>query len=271
MKKKNVDEQSIVVLDTETTGMELTDQVCEMAWRVVNVTQYADRRVVVRGPKWSSLIKPTCSVSPEGRAAHHISDAELADAPTMERMLELYELVYPAGLAVFQNSHSVLAAHNLEFDLRMLLQSGVPESMLPPPERRICTVRCARHLYSDTKHGNQVLRYHLGLEVPELSGPMHRAMPDAEVTASLVMHMLETHSVSDLIRLTSQPVLINTCHIGKNAGTPWCDVDLGMLRWVLEKGPRRKDPSGGRDVGFDDDTRYTCMHWYEKKTGRKYA
>jgi exodeoxyribonuclease X len=264
--KSGLQETRMVVLDTETTGWEPTDQVIELAWKELYVASPSSVASTKPGKRWQSLIKPSCPVSVEARAAHHITDAELANAEMMDRWIELYELVYPAGLAVFQGEpEPVMVAHNLEFDVRLLLQSGVPENYLP--RRRICTYRCARHLYRDApKYSNQVLRYFLNLEVPKLDGPPHRAMPDVEVTYALLVDMLKTTPVDRLIELTNEPILLGICYIGESSGKPWSEVDEGLLRWVLAKGPERPNPRGGRKIGFDADTRHTCQHWLAEKT-----
>lgn len=258
---------TIVVLDTETTGMSETDQVCEFAWVEVEVKETRRNRIVQKGRHWTGLVNPNCPVSAEARATHHIKDEELVNAPSMDQYVKLCGQDGFSGLSVLKNSSSevILAAHHLEFDYRMLVQSGVPDAMLP--RQKICTLRCARHIFSDApRYSNQVLRYYLNLDV-SLSGPMHRALPDVVVTSALLMKMLETHSVEELIRLTTAPYLIKMCSFGEHAGKPWSEVDPGFLKWLLSKGVRRSNPKGGRDVGFDADTRYTCQYWLENRKG----
>lgn len=254
------------VTDTETTGVSEADQVVELAVVLTRATE----RVVTRprtksgrDVRWSSLIRPTCPVSPEGRAAHHLTDSELAEAPTMAELLERRGLPEFGRVPALDEEH-VLVAHNAEFDLRMLAQSGVPAALLPV--RTICTWRCAQHLFPNApRHSNQVLRYHLGLIVKLPIGvPPHRALPDALVTQALVERMLETHTVDQLVGLTAQPVLQQTCRIGQYRDRPWSVVDIGFLRWIARQGPRRPGP-GDRDVGFDEDVLFAARHWLEQR------
>lgn len=222
----------VVVVDTETTGVSEIDQVVELA--------------LVTAKSWSSLVRPSCPVSPEARAAHHITDEELADAPTMANLLER------RGLPEFApSSETVLVAHNAEFDRRVLIQSGVPVSLLP--ERTICTWRCALHLWPDApRHSNQVLRYYLDLDVPPLDMSPHRALPDALVTLALLNRMLLECTMERLVKITAEPALLGVVRFGKYRGTRWQDLESGYLRWILKQ-------------DFDEDARHTARHWLRQR------
>ena len=278
----------IIVLDSETTGLSEKDQVVEIA--TVELVQ--DSEKWCQGERWSTLVKPTCLVTPSARGIHHILDEELAEAPTMVDLLG-------GGPLPFLDEDSVLVAHNLVFDVRMLLQSGVPELLLP--RQQVCTYRSALHLYPDeTSYKNSSLRYSLGLTVPQVDGPPHRALPDAVTTASLLIRMLENSSEHDLrddvdapdsardrngevvlglcrrcgraevdlqipclsadeaierlIRLTTEPVVLKRVPFGRSRGLPWEQMDDGFLHWVLN--PSRT---------FGPDVKYTAQHWLSKR------
>lgn len=236
------------VTDTETTGVEQEDQVVELAICVLG------------GSRWSSLVKPSCPVSHEARAAHHITDAELQTAWTMAEILErrglpeyghLPERDACATEPDWRREDVVFVAHNADFDRKMLLQSGVPEDVLPT--RTICTWRCALHLFPDApRHSNQVLRYYLGLIVPKLNAPPHRAMPDAVVTTVLLARMLKECSAEMLLELTTQPALLSRITFGKYRGMRWRDLDPGYLNWILGQ-------------NFDEDAKHTARHWLRSR------
>jgi exodeoxyribonuclease X len=231
----------IVVLDTETTGMKDEDQVLELAlvsWQHPSDSELSDQ--------WSSLIKPTCPVSTGARAVHHVSDAMLAEQWTMEELLQrrgLPELgIGPGDLGdeaeddEYLNDRVCVAAHNLKFDWGKLIASGVAEHRMPA--MRICTWRCAMHLYPDSEdgHSNQVLRYHLNLVVPQVTDlPPHRALPDAVVTAALLRHMLESKTPDELVKLTTTPVNLKRVRFGKHFGMLWKDVPSDYLDYILKR------------------------------------
>ncbi len=232
----------IAVADTETTGLGETDEVLEIA--VVYLDE--DGKAAMS----HTLIRPSVPVNVAARATHHISDEMLLAAPTMAEALAKMPGLLTAD---------VLAAHNAEFDLRMLRQSGVSLKILPP--RTICTYRCALHLFPDAPaHGNQVLRYHLGLGAPENGDlPTHRALSDAIVTAKLLIRMLEERSINQLVELTQMPVLLNTVRFGKHAGKLWQDVESDYLQWVLSKND------------FNPDVTHTARHWLTERRKRRAA
>lgn len=247
----------IAVVDTETTGDDDQAQVMDLA--VVTVSATAPYLEVGR---WSTLVRPSVPCALEARATHHITDAMVADAWTFGQMLDrrgLEEFYHP-------KHEVVLAAHNVEFDRRMLVQSlaaaGCGDSVLPT--RSICTWRCAQHVWPDSpRHSNQVLRYYLDLDSQSnlnlASLPPHRALPDAVVTSRILMRLLRERTAEELIELTQQPVLLQTIKFGKHAGMPWSQVPRSYLQWILGEGPLRVD-SRGNKAGFDEDTRHTCRY-----------
>jgi exodeoxyribonuclease X len=251
----------LVVCDVETSGLEDTDQVCELALVTMGVESstkdkgknWKDRWRVTGA--WSSLVKPSCPISIPARATHHITDVELAAAPSMtglllKRGLPEFGVTSTGGPLV---PDPIFCAHNAAFDRRMLEQSGVHPSLLPT--KTICTWRCSLHLFPDSPgHSNQALRYFLGVEPEPCDLPPHRALPDALVTSAILCRMLEVESAERLVELTSTPVLLSKVHFGQHRGKYWWDLDVGMLRWVLA--PQRN---------FDSDVRHTAKFWLDKK------
>lgn len=237
------------VVDTETSGLEECDRVVEVAaafgeWR-------SRTRSLALLSTFTTLVRPGVPVTPGARAAHHISDAELARAKTMEILVAKGKLPDLSG--------HVVVAHNAPFDLQMLRQSGAEYWTEGCPVLDTCHL--AKHLFPEApRYGNQVLRYYLELAVPgPLGGPPHRALPDALVTFALLERELqEAGSPSRLIELMSLLPLLRTCHVGKFRGRPWSEVDVGMLRWIMQR-------------DFDAEVKHTAQHWINVKSGRLIA
>lgn len=246
----------LAVTDTETTGTSELDQVCELAIVLLEPAITAKRRASSRWStsRWSSLIKPTCPMSLEARATHHITDKELAGAPHVPEFLRSRGLPEYGRDPLDEETDVILVAHNEPFDRRMMLQSGFPAEILP--ERSICTWRCGQHLCPDApRHTNQVLRYYLDVEPIVIPGlPPHRALADALVTAAILEKFLLSSSVEDLIQLTSKKPVLRSVPFGKRRGEPWSSMDEGFLRWVLSR-------------DFNDDVRHTAEHWLRQKSG----
>lgn len=261
----------IAVTDTETTGMEETDQVLELVVGFYNPDENQNP-VTSFDHMLQWLIRPTVPVHPAARGTHHITDKELSIYPTLAQRLEKY----PDPFYDLDNEYeTVLCAHNAEFDVRLLMQSLVaaghlayrPDSVLP--NRTIDTFVCAKHLWPDAPgYGNQTLRYWLDLDrlYPSMTYdlracglPPHRALPDIIVTTHLLRRMLELRTPEELITLTGTPVLQVLCRMPKHAGKTWAEVartDPSYCHWMLAQGPEQKLP-GGNKTGFDADTIHT--------------
>lgn len=234
----------VVTLDTETSGIGPDDQVIEVGLIVRNLSLHSASPVT-----WTSLVKPSVPIQPDARGAHHITDEELADAPAIG------EVIQP--LREHLGGADAIVGHNLEFDLRMLKQSGVPDEIIPL--KRICTWLCAKHLWPNAPgYANQTLRY--WREIDLKLWPMHRALTDACVTDALLIEMLMEASPEQLIELTETPVLQTKIMFGKHRGKLWSEVEADYCRWLLD--PQRQPP-------FADEVRFAARHWLKmKKEGR---
>jgi exodeoxyribonuclease X len=227
-----------LTVDTETTGFEAVGGgIIEIAgvWRSEDLHEL----------RWvESLCLPYegVRIESDAKACHHIQEADLVGAPTpAEVLLRLLEQSRSSSPVIF-------VAHNAPFDREFIEAVMVGGGW--PDIAWVDTCRCAKHLWPEApRFGNQVLRYHLGLEpqVPSSSHP-HRALYDAITTEAILQKMLETHTVYELVELTKKPVVLHTIGFGKYKGKLWREVDRGYLRWVL-----RQD--------FDEDVVHTAGHY----------
>lgn len=237
------------VFDTETTGLGPKDEVVEVAAVFIDTNKPEPKH----WGTFSTLVKPSVPVCIDARTNHHITDAELAAAPTMIEVMESMD-----HMALLCGKKVTPVAHNLAFDVRLLKQSGV---VLAQPA--ICTLQCARHLFPESpRHTNQYLRYGLNLDVPTLNlqGNMalpHRALFDAIVTSALlVQKLLYLKPASALLLLTNKKVEFATCNIRKYKGKKWKDItDKGWLEWIV-----------GSD--FDEDTKFTAQQQLNRLKGK---
>lgn len=219
----NLSEAIFRVIDTETTGLDKEDRVCEVAWMDI------DAAGAVHG-RFSSLIDPGVPIKPGASACHHLVDADVAGQPKLSDLTELIG----AGAYV---------AHNAAFDQKMLgINDGTPF---------LCTLRLARHVLPEQEsYANQVLRYALKLQVDlPKDTAAHRAAADVAVTAALLLHLLplarekwpDVTTVQGLIAKARTPVLLQTIRFSKYAGQPYRSIDAGMLRWIINNCQDRED------------------------------
>lgn len=210
-------QQRFLVLDTETTGVNFTnDKVVEIA--AIPVT---GRHI---GDGFDTLVNPGIPIPPTASAVHHLTDKDVADAPTIEA---LADRVAEIGL------DTVIVAHNAPFDRSFLPQLA--------NHRWLCTMRLAKHLFPlAPAYGNQVLRYWLKLAVPDTGLPPHRAKSDAVVTARLFRELLQSyinmhgdHGIDALLDFVAKPITIEKMPFGKYRDWKLSTIPNDYLRWVL--------------------------------------
>jgi exodeoxyribonuclease X len=217
----------IRVVDLETTGLNLDDEVVEIGAVDLDICTREICDVA------SQIVRPGKPIPPQASAIHHLTDVDVADAPR-------WPDVWPQ---IFNSNPSVVAfaSHNANFDGRWLsgdLLGGKP---------LICTCKAALRVWPEApEHKNQTLRYWLNLPVDrDRTMPTHRALPDAYVTAHLLGQLLDRASVDDLVSWSSQPALLPKVTFGKHFGSKWADVPVDYMNWVISKGD------------FDENVMYT--------------
>ncbi len=215
-----------VFLDLETTGLEEKDRICELA-----IITDEDGKYVFS----STLCKSSKKISKEAMSIHHITNEMVVDAPKCEES-DTYTL-----LQANNTPQNVLIAHNADFDLGMLEKEGFGLNM-----QRVDTLRCVKALIPECERFNlQFLRYELGLykEEKELAKELgielcaHRALSDSLHLMLLWKTLLQYATVSQLIEISANPVLLQKLPFGKYSGRYIEEIvglDLGYLHWMLE-------------------------------------
>lgn len=228
----------IRVADLETTGTDEDPgaEIIEIA-RVDLILSTQDI-----GNGWSTLVRPTMPIPPEAMAVHHITDAEVAQAPALREVMD--------DFAEEMGAADLFAAHNAKFE----------QHFLPHwPDRWICTYRCALIVWPDAPgHGNQVLRYWLGLDAEqdfsyEEAMPPHRAYPDAFVTAFILRRLLRERTVDELLLYSKHPALLPVMRFGKHKGMKFTDAPSDYLVWIRDKS----------DMG--EDVKFSARYWLQKR------
>ena len=209
--------QCIRVIDLETTGSRPpAHDVCEIGWQ--DVVRDDDGRWIVNDERGALFVNPGRAIPPVTMAVHHIMDADVADAP-------FWRGVAP-GVLRPANNVIALAAHRAKFEQRFCTPS------LSGGARWICTWKCALRLWPGSpSFSNQVLRY---WRMPEgldrdIGLPVHRAMPDAYVTAHHLRDMLNAVGVEQLLAWSDEPGLLPRVPAGPERGRYWADLGTEAL------------------------------------------
>ena len=232
--------ERIRTMDIETTGTTPGEgETIEAAW--VDVVHDAQGWRVEEG--YARLYRPLRGIPAVTRAVHHIGEADIpADAPVCTTE-QLERVVWHA------EPPTALVAHNAAFESAFIPASvtrGLPW---------ICTYKVALRVLPDAPaHTNQTLRYFLDLPVdPVRAQPPHRALPDAYVTAHLLMYLLGLASLEQMIAWSSEPKAFPRVPFGKHRGSRWSDVEAGYLAWMA------------RTPGLDADAAWCARRELERR------
>ncbi len=229
----------LIFLDTETTGVEENDRLCQVCYRIGDVTK-------------TEYFKPPVPMSVKSMSITHITNKMLEGKPPFAESdfaQELQKLL----------TEGVMVAHNCQFDCKMLTLEGMQVPL------SICTLRVARHL--DTggvipEYNLQYLRYYLDLDVP---GNAHDAEGDVNVLHAVFQRLLakvkegagdEESAIKKMIEISSTPSLYKKFNFGKHKDKAISDIaqnDRGYLEWLL----KQKLESGDND----EDWIYTLQYY----------
>lgn len=223
------------VIDYETTGTPDDDHAEVIEMGRVDVT--IETRSI--GNPWSALACPRGPIPAVTKAVHHLTEGDLKDAPQAR---ELWDEFFDGC-----GSSDVLAAHNAKFEQHFHPGDGRPW---------VDTYKVARVVWPDAPtHSNQGLRYWLDLYVDrDLASPPHRALPDAYVTASILVRLMDEKTVDEMILISKYPALLKIMNFGKHKGTTFEDAPIDYLEWIRDKSD------------MDEDTKFSARYWIRKRS-----
>ncbi|MEY2671992.1 MAG: polymerase subunit epsilon [Candidatus Parcubacteria bacterium] len=153
--------KKIVFLDTETTGINATDLLCQLAYKSGDEI-------------FCELYNPGMKIPPEASAVTHISNKMVADKPSFKESGD-----YKNIKSMLEDDDTIMVAHNAKFDIGMIKKEGIV------PAHTICTLRVVRALDKDGKipqHKLQYLRYFLDIDI---EAQAHDALGDVLVLEKL--------------------------------------------------------------------------------------
>ncbi|MHB1709940.1 MAG: exonuclease domain-containing protein [Acidimicrobiales bacterium] len=221
-----LDEVTFVVLDVETTGgSPSTSSLTEVA--------AARYRGGERLATFQTLVRPDHSIPPFVTALTGISDAMVANAPTVGAIL-------PSLLEFLGGA--VVVGHNVQFDLSFLNHALDSSGRARLANATVDTLALARRLVRD-----MVPNYKLGTLATTLDltcRPSHRALNDVLATADLLHNLLERAGsfgivglaeLLDLPRLVGHPQVAKlrlTTRLPHRPGVYWFTDATGSVLYV---------------------------------------
>ncbi|HSS82062.1 MAG TPA: exonuclease domain-containing protein [Gaiellaceae bacterium] len=168
----SLEEAEFVVFDLETTGLSpARDRICELGAVRVHGLELVD--------SFQSLVNPGITLPEPVARLTGLRREELACAPSAGSVVRRF--LRFAGDAL-------LVAHNAQFDQRFLEQHLLALYGRRLSEPPLCTAALARRLLEGRRRrvGLASLAHFFG--VP--TAPCHRALPDAEATAQVLVHLI---------------------------------------------------------------------------------
>lgn len=168
-------EQPLVVFDFETTGLDSgADFIIEIGALRIEKDRIVD--------EFSSLIKPPTVLAEHITKITGITDAMLANEPTIEEQL-------PGFLRFIEGA--ILVAHNAEFDMAFLRSVCQREGYIITWPA-FCTLKMARAILPDLESKNlDSLAGHYGFQFES----RHRSIGDCKVTSSVLQSFLREEHV----------------------------------------------------------------------------
>lgn len=200
----------ILVYDTETASLAVEDGIVEHAWIEIDDNMDEIERV-------QSLIKPEGPISFSAMGVHGITEAMVADAPTMDDHL--------AGR--FWTKSILMVAHNAQFDAKYLRpHCGMLDT--------ICTLKLARIAYPDAPDHKLTTLLRM-LDLPVIGA--HNALDDVSTTRGLLLACAHTLNLDleGLYELCKKPQRVEKIGFGKHKGTKVVNLPKDYVKWLLKQ------------------------------------
>jgi DNA polymerase III epsilon subunit family exonuclease len=167
-----LEEAELVVFDLETTGLSAERcRICEIGAVRVQALEPVDT--------FQSLVNPGCPLPDPVARLTGLREQELRSAPAVSGVV---------GRFLTFAGDSLLVAHNARFDQRFLerqLQLRYGRRLSEPP---LCTAALGRRLLENRLRRVSLASLANFFGVP--TKPCHRALPDAEATAQVLVHLI---------------------------------------------------------------------------------
>lgn len=167
-----LEEAEFVVFDLETTGLSAArSRICELGAVRVRALELVD--------SFQSLVNPTVALPEPVARLTGLREQELRRAPSLAVVLRRF-LAFAGD--------DLLVAHNARFDQRFLERQLLFQHGRRLSEPPLCTAALARRLLEGRVRRVGLASLAYFFDVP--TAPCHRALPDAEATAQVLVHLI---------------------------------------------------------------------------------
>lgn len=182
----------LTVFDVETTGLD-----AKKGHRIIEIAgiRIENGRMLEKQP-FHTLVNPERDIPWEVRQIHHITDADVLQAPTIMTVLPQF-LAFARG--------SMLVAHNAAFDKHFLdIEKEFCWGYIELPDI-LCTMRLSQNLFPAAfRHNLDALCERFQITMPP---HRHRALPDVLLTGQVLLRMLESGRIQSVDELRRKAAL----------------------------------------------------------------
>jgi exodeoxyribonuclease X len=253
---------NIIVLDTETTGVDDVSEIIEFSASFPNSSNDSFEDMV----NYTERFKPVNGIPADASAIHFITEEDLVGHETYA---DGHNEFYP-----FFELKQYFVGHNVQFDRRMLLKNSerVDATEFAPfvdDSRWICTLKLAKKLFAeDPEFKNLTLSFlwfKFGLHTTCTRKIVpHSAEDDVYMTYKVLVHLVNIaierglidtsmEIGSQVVALANTPILYSVMTIGKHKGMLMEEVPQNYLMWMI----MNMDVLNSNMPNFDADLAYT--------------
>jgi DNA polymerase-3 subunit epsilon len=164
----NKDDFEYVAFDVETTGLGKNDRIVEIGF-----VAFKNGKVL---EEWSTLLNPLRDVGKT--SLHGITASMVSAAPLFEDVInDIFRMI----------NGRVLVAHQLSFDVRMLIQEFTRANTVGEIGKGFCTRVASQRLIAERGDSLAATCAELGVETVQA----HHALGDARMTMQIFQHLME--------------------------------------------------------------------------------
>lgn len=224
----------LCVFDTETSGLEEHDDICQLS--AIVAVEGDEEDVMI----FDEYCNPGVPISERSSEIHGITDAMVADKPWAGRVVAEFwndvMLVCQEYYDIDPDVQLVLAGHNVGFDLRKC-GKHLPAGTLTR-HGKIDTLLLARRLFPH--HENHTLEHTyttLGLNSGR-AVRAHDALSDVWMCYDIIQVAKTTlgYDYSKMWTWCASPVEVTHMPFGQHKGKPLSEVNTGYMEYLLRQG-----------------------------------
>lgn len=252
----------IMILDTETTGIDSNSEIIEFSasFPLGGNDEFDDVY------NYTSRFKPIGEIPAEASAIHFITSIDLENE-------SYYKTKYNEFYPLF-DIKKYYVGHNVEFDRNMLKCnhkniSDIVKNEFENDDSWICTLKLAKKMFAEEPEFKNLTLSFLWFKFELHKKCTHKIIPhsakdDVYMTYKVLSHLIniaierglidENKEIGpQVVKLSNTPITYKTMTIGKYKGMDMTEIEMGYLKWMI----LNMDIMNPEMINYDADLAYT--------------